>query len=95
MVSKEHLDDVLCETCDGSGYDSAARQAGYTAESMKTANPMHIPLGVWPCTSCNGTGKLIDGAKMEQMQNQLKEYVGDNKDLINGSILAEKDKKKD
>ena len=95
MIDEAHPKDVPCETCSGSGYDSAARRAGYTAESMKTANPMHIPLGVWPCTSCNGTGKLIDGAKMEQLENQLKEYVGDNKGLINGSILTEKDKKKD
>ena len=90
-ASKEHPEDVTCSTCDGSGYNSAARQAGYTAENMLTANPMTVPIGTWPCESCGGTGKLIDGEKL----SQLKEYIGDNKELIENAMLTEKTKRKD
>lgn len=43
-----------CLACGGTGYDSAARRAGMLGGNF----PSHmVPLGVWSCDSCNGTGK--------------------------------------
>ncbi len=46
---------VKCESCNGSGYRSAAKECG-----MQDAPLWAKPVGVWACSDCNGTGKLAD-----------------------------------
>lgn len=42
-----------CTQCNGTGWDSAARQM-----NMLDAPTMLRPLGVFPCNACGGTGKF-------------------------------------
>lgn len=82
-MTKTHPNDVACPTCSGGGYESAAKKM-----CMEDMPLMHRPIGVWPCTSCNGTGLLIDGAAMEEMTKALEDYVKDNPDFLSESFLA-------
>lgn len=89
MGSKTHPNDVTCPTCSGGGWQSAAKEMG-----MEDMPLMHRPIGVWPCTSCHGTGLLIDGAAMEEMTKALKDYIKDNPDFLTDSFLADRALKK-
>lgn len=77
MARKIHRDDLICPTCAGGGYESAAKKMG-----MEDMPMMHKPIGLWPCTGCNGTGLLIDGAAMEEVLEALKDYANDNPDFF-------------
>ena len=37
----------------------------------------------WRCTSCNGSGKLIDGARMAKILKVLEAYIDEDPKLIN------------
>jgi len=88
-VKQYHPDDVVCPTCSGGGYESAAKKM-----CMEDMPMMYKPIGVWPCTSCNGTGLLIDGAVMEEVLEALKDYAEENPDFLNASFLANRANKK-
>jgi len=79
MATKNHPDDIECTRCNGSGYASAARDM-----CMEDMPMMMKPIGVYLCPSCNGSGLSFDGAKMDA----LTEYLEDNKELIEQSMLA-------
>jgi len=46
---------VKCSGCKGIGYRSAAREVG-----MQDAPLWAKPVGVWPCSDCNGSGEVAD-----------------------------------
>jgi DnaJ-class molecular chaperone len=85
-ATKNHPDDVVCTSCNGSGYASAARDMG-----MEDMPMMLKPIGVYLCPSCNGSGLMIDGEKMSKWV----EYLEDNKELIEESMAALRTKRKD
>lgn len=43
---------INCSICNGTGFDSAARQM-----NMQDMPTMLTPLGIFPCQLCGGTGK--------------------------------------
>lgn len=45
----------ICERCRGTGYASAAHDSG-----KEHLPPLLQPLGVYKCTTCDGTGQLLD-----------------------------------
>lgn len=61
-----------CTTCNGTGWDSAARRAG-----MEDAPVYFRPIGVWQCTSCNGTGKI---GLTDEMARVLSEAIRESID---------------
>lgn len=85
MATKNHPDDVTCDRCNGSGYASAAKDM-----CMEDMPMMLKPIGVYPCPSCNNTGLSFDGQKMAE----LTEYLEENKELIEQSMLALRAKRK-
>lgn len=89
MATGPHPDDVTCPTCNGTGFESAARKMG-----MEDMPQKMTPIGVWHCTSCNGSGKLIDGAKMTEVLKVLEAYIDEDPELIADSFLANKALKK-
>lgn len=51
-------------------------------------------MGVWCCTSCNGSGKLIDGVRMTKILKVLEAYIDEDPELIANSFFANKSLKK-
>ena len=89
MTTGPHQDNVICPTCDGMGFESAAQKMG-----MQDMPQKMTPIGVWRCTSCNGSGKLIDGARMVKILKVLEAYVDEDPELIANSFFASKSLKK-
>lgn len=52
-----------CPRCGGSGYRSAAADAG-----MQDLPVMLQPIGVYPCSSCNGTGKMFGFTEQDWLE---------------------------
>jgi hypothetical protein len=58
-----------CTRCRGTGYANAARDSG-----MEDAPRMMRPFGVYPCSTCDGTGKV---GMSEEAESKLREIVED------------------
>jgi DnaJ-class molecular chaperone len=57
-----------CVRCRGSGYANAARDSG-----MEDAPRMMKPFGVYPCSTCNGTGKVGMSEEAEALLRKIVE----------------------
>lgn len=65
-----------CDRCRGSGWASAARDSG--TENMP---PMLQQIGVYPCSTCNGTGKLGFTDEQEEEIRNVVERMSSNVEL--------------